>query len=300
MKILVADDSTTIQKVIQLAFEGQNSDLVFVTSFIEVLSEVTKTQYGAIICDASLSGLSTDDDFKKLKQSVGQTPIIILKGSFDNTDEDLLKAAGLAKILQKPFEASQIVSMVTEATGGANTPSFSLDESSTDAAANEIKQHEEQFGGGFSVSEPATTAQKGQKAFEPEDLSLSSMEDLSMAGREETSPALNLDLMDVNDDTTGATILESEPIKIGVGTPEPVTPPKPPVSQAAPAVNPSEIDLKAVAAQLMPTIKEQIHNEMRLYLKEHIGQKMDSVVREVLREELHKLMDQKNSLFNDQ
>jgi len=50
----------------------------------------------------------------------------------------------------------------------------------------------------------------------------------------------------------------------------------------------------------MPTLKEQIHNEMRLFLKQHIGNKMDEIVRNVIREELHKLMDQKNSMFVDQ
>ena len=39
MKILIADDSTTIQKVIQLAFEEYDADLVFVSNYNELIEQ---------------------------------------------------------------------------------------------------------------------------------------------------------------------------------------------------------------------------------------------------------------------
>lgn len=297
MKILIADDSTTIQKVIQLAFEEHDADLVFVSNYIELVSELKKATYSAVICDSALTGLDEAQDFSNLKTTAGRVPIVLLKGSFESSNQQHVDAAGFSKVLKKPFDATELVSIIMELTGHDTNLLDAEKQFSMNDFVPEVKAPppppSESLSEYVPLAAPSVGDDKGQKAFE-EDLSISSFEELSAAS-EETSPALNLGLAKGSDDLLNATSLDVDILTDGFGHDQVA-------NQKNWGVNsrPPEIDLNALAAQLMPTLKEQIHNEMRLFLKQHIGNKMDEIVRNVIREELHKLMDQKNSMFVDQ
>ena len=308
MKILVADDSTTIQKVIQIAFDGKGAELVMVGSYLELLSEVSKSEYAAIICDANLTGTGAASDFEKIKELKPETPVIFLKGSYDHVDEESLKAAGFTHFLQKPFEADQIVALVGEVTGTkADTPSFSLgvdNDSYADAASSELNDFDQQFGSGaptldgdFSLKGPEVSADKGQKAFSDpaDDLSLSRMEELTNAGKGGTSPALNLDLMDVADDLVNATVMDSGSPELQV--PAETRPRANPAPKSAPKAAP--VNIEALAAQMMPAISQKIDAQIKVHMKNALGDNIKNVIREVVSEELRKLIDHKNSLFVD-
>ena len=298
MKILIADDSTTIQKVIQLAFEEYDADLVFVSNYNELVSELKKATYSAVICDSALTGLDEAQDFSNLKTTAGGVPIVLLKGSFESSNQQHVDAAGFSKVLKKPFDATELVSIIMELTGHDNNLLDAEKQFSMNDVVPEVKAPppppSESLSEYVPMAAPSVGDDKGQKAFEEEDLSISSFEELSAAS-EETSPALNLGLAKGSDDLLNATSLDVDIPTDGFGHDQVA-------NQKNWGVNsrPPEIDLNALAAQLMPTLKEQIHNEMRLFLKQHIGNKMDEIVRNVIREELHKLMDQKNSMFVDQ
>ena len=112
-RILVADDSPTIQKVIRIAFSRMEAEMVGASSYVEAVSEATRSRPSLIIVDAGLPGTRGPTDFAKLKASAGNVPVVLLVGSYENIDEPAFLAAGLEIIVRKPFDSGDLVKTCT-------------------------------------------------------------------------------------------------------------------------------------------------------------------------------------------
>lgn len=113
-RVLVADDSTTIQKVIKIAFSRHPLELVEASSFAEALSSCARRLPQLLILDATLPGAQGPRDFKKLREDAGGVPVILFIGSYDAVDEGAFRAAGIHNILKKPFDSASLVQMVED------------------------------------------------------------------------------------------------------------------------------------------------------------------------------------------
>lgn len=116
-RVLVADDSATIQKVIKIAFSRHELEIVEAASLIEALASASRTPIDVLILDASLPGARGPSDFAKLRSVAGDVPALLLCGTYDSIDEDAFRQAGFVHFLKKPFESSDIVSKVDELLG---------------------------------------------------------------------------------------------------------------------------------------------------------------------------------------
>jgi CheY-like chemotaxis protein len=112
-RILVADDSATIQKVIKIAFSRHGYDIVEAASFIEAITAQTRVTADVVIADASLPGAHGPSDFLKIAHD-GSVPLLLLVGSYESVDEDSFRSLGFSHFLKKPFESSDIVSLVDQ------------------------------------------------------------------------------------------------------------------------------------------------------------------------------------------
>ena len=117
-RILVADDSSTIQKVIKIAFSPFEVDILEAASYIEALAAVGRGAPDVLIIDASLPGARGPQDFAKLKADAGGAPLLLLVGTYEAVDEVAFRNAGFEQILKKPFESSDIVATVDRLLGG--------------------------------------------------------------------------------------------------------------------------------------------------------------------------------------
>ena len=108
-RILVADDSTPIQKVIRIAFSKYHVDIVTAGSLAEAIKEAERTKPEFVIVDASLPGISTGSDFSKLVTKVPDAAMVVLMGTYDSVREADIRSAGLSTILKKPFDAMELL-----------------------------------------------------------------------------------------------------------------------------------------------------------------------------------------------
>ena len=123
-RILVADDSSTIQKVIKIALSRHTFDIVEAGTYLEALTASQRTQPSMLILDASLPGARGPADFAKLAQEAQGAPILLLVGTYDSVDEGAFRQAGFQNFLKKPFESGDIVAQVDSMLGDAeNTAS---------------------------------------------------------------------------------------------------------------------------------------------------------------------------------
>ena len=144
--VLVVDDSTTIQKVIRIAFSRLDVSITAAASLIEALSEIHNRAPDVILADASLNGLRSVSDYAKLSAESNQAPVILLVGSYDSIDESALKQAGFPFVIRKPFESSDIIRKVGEVIG--------IDLENPQAAV--LRDHEETLRGGATESNRST------------------------------------------------------------------------------------------------------------------------------------------------
>jgi CheY-like chemotaxis protein len=117
--ILLADDSLTIQKVVELTFADTEYRVVAVSSGDELLERMAGASPDLIICDVIMPGKDGYEVCQEIKSSPDwlHLPVILLTGTFEPFDRDRAIAAGCSEIITKPFEAQKLVDTVERLIG---------------------------------------------------------------------------------------------------------------------------------------------------------------------------------------
>ncbi|MCG6948899.1 MAG: response regulator [Acidobacteria bacterium] len=112
--ILLADDSLTIQKVVELTFADTEYEVVAVSSGDELLQRLPDAKPDLVICDVIMPGRDGYQVCQEIKSSSDflHLPVILLTGTFEPFDRDRAIAVGCSEIITKPFEAKKLVDAV--------------------------------------------------------------------------------------------------------------------------------------------------------------------------------------------
>ena len=115
-KILLADDSLTIQRVVQLTLEDEDLELVVAVSGGQALARVREVRPDLVLCEVSLpekDGYEVCDHIKK-DAALRHIPVLLLTGAFEPFDEKRSATVGCDGFLAKPFEPQALVRKVKE------------------------------------------------------------------------------------------------------------------------------------------------------------------------------------------
>ena len=165
--ILLADDSLTIQKVVELTFADTEYEVVAVSSGDDLLERLPEVRPDLVICDVIMPGRDGYDVCQEIKSSSEflHLPVILLTGTFEPFDRDRAIAVGCSEIITKPFEAKKLVDAVEHlATTPAAPPptavetqSIDPEDLSTPEEDIELEDTEvsQEFGPGETVAEDA-------------------------------------------------------------------------------------------------------------------------------------------------
>ncbi len=111
-KILVADDSLTIQKVIQITLADQNCQLVQALSEDDAITQSASVKPQIIYLDYSLSDSKDGYNLASLiKKASPQSNIVMMYGTFDSIDESKLMECGAKDKIIKPFDSTRFTEM---------------------------------------------------------------------------------------------------------------------------------------------------------------------------------------------
>ena len=115
-KLLLADDSVTIQKVVDLTFAGQGVEVISAAEGASAMEKILEFSPDLVLADVNLPGLNGYELCEMIKQTeaLRRTAVILLVGSFEPYDEERARFAGADDFLTKPFQSiRQLVDKVT-------------------------------------------------------------------------------------------------------------------------------------------------------------------------------------------
>jgi CheY-like chemotaxis protein len=118
-KILLADDSITIQKVIELTFSDEDFDVVTVGNGRLAIEKVQETRPDIVLCDIIMPERDGYEvcEYVKRHPTLGRTPVLLLTGAFEPFDQERASRVGADGFLAKPFEPQALIAKVRDLLG---------------------------------------------------------------------------------------------------------------------------------------------------------------------------------------
>jgi CheY-like chemotaxis protein len=106
-KLLLADDSATIQKVIDLTFTDEGVQVVSVGDGQEAIDRLHDFAPGIVLADVFMPSRSGYEvcEYVKTNEKLKHIPVVLLVGSFEPLDEAEARRVGADDILTKPFQS---------------------------------------------------------------------------------------------------------------------------------------------------------------------------------------------------
>ena len=120
-KLLLADDSVTIQKVIDLTFGDEGIEVTTVSNGEQAISMLEELEPDIVLADIFMPGRSGYEVCEHIKRDerFRHIPVVLLVGSFEPFDEAEARRVGADDYLTKPFQSiRQLVNKVTSLLGG--------------------------------------------------------------------------------------------------------------------------------------------------------------------------------------
>jgi CheY-like chemotaxis protein len=122
--LLLADDSVTIQKVVNISFASEDVTLVTVDNGDDALERAKDTRPDLILADVVMPGKNGYEVCEAIKADpdLAHIPVLLLTGTFEAFDEERASRAGAAGHVAKPFEAQTLVNQVNRLLAEAPPP----------------------------------------------------------------------------------------------------------------------------------------------------------------------------------
>jgi CheY-like chemotaxis protein/polyhydroxyalkanoate synthesis regulator phasin len=145
-KLLLADDSVTIQKIVNLSFAEEGIEVITAADGNSAMEKFVEFAPDLVMVDVSMPGFDGYRICEMIKQDeeTKQIPVILLVGSFEPFDEAEARRVGADDYLTKPFQSiRQLVSRVSDlldrSNGGEssyNQDNFSSGNQAAEATVN--------------------------------------------------------------------------------------------------------------------------------------------------------------------
>jgi CheY-like chemotaxis protein len=106
-KLLLADDSATIQKVIDLTFADEGVRVTAVGNGQEAIDKLLEVEPDIVLADVFMPSPNGYEvcEYVKTNEKLKHIPVVLLVGSFEPFDEAEARRVGADDILTKPFQS---------------------------------------------------------------------------------------------------------------------------------------------------------------------------------------------------
>src|SRR5258708_23392663 len=115
-KILLADDSITIQKVVELTFSDGDYEVTAVNNGAKAIAKRSEMRPDIILSDIIMPEKNGYEvcEYVKSHPEYRNLPVVLLTGTFEPFDPDRADKAGCDAVVTKPFESQGLIQKVEE------------------------------------------------------------------------------------------------------------------------------------------------------------------------------------------
>jgi CheY-like chemotaxis protein len=114
--LLLADDSVTIQRVIELTFADEDVHVIAVSDGDQAIERMEASPPDIVLADIGMPGKNGYEVAQYIRQSprLSHIPVVLLTGAFEPVDQARATEAGCDGVLAKPFEPQLVIGRVKE------------------------------------------------------------------------------------------------------------------------------------------------------------------------------------------
>lgn len=114
--LLLADDSVTIQRVIELTFADEDVQVVAVSDGDQAVERIEAAPPDIVLADVGMPGRNGYEVARYVRQSprLAHIPVVLLTGAFEPVDQAKATEVGCDGVLAKPFEPQLVIARVKE------------------------------------------------------------------------------------------------------------------------------------------------------------------------------------------
>ena len=126
-KILVADDSLTIQKVIRLSLTHEGYDIHAVSEGKDAIERIAVIRPDVVLIDVSLPGKSAFEVKREINadEDLKQVSFVLMSGAYEKVDDTQVSELGFHTRLTKPIDPAELRKILSQIVGkspGRSTP----------------------------------------------------------------------------------------------------------------------------------------------------------------------------------
>jgi CheY-like chemotaxis protein len=160
--VLLADDSPTIRKIVELTFSDTEIRVEAVAGGTEALDRLANLKPDLVLADVVMPEPTGYDICTRVKESERPVPVLLLAGSFEPFDEERARSCGADGHVVKPFESNLLRDKVYALLGLEVEQNLQNGEAELEQVIEEISVVE-----GAEEEEPAAVEEPAQE-FPPE------------------------------------------------------------------------------------------------------------------------------------
>src|SRR4051794_24785060 len=115
-KLLVADDSLTIQKVIRLALSNEGHDIQAVSDGNDAIQQISLFRPDVVLIDVSLPGKTAFEVKRSINEHVDleEVRFVLMSSAFEKVDEVQVEEVKFHGRLTKPFDPAHLRQVLTD------------------------------------------------------------------------------------------------------------------------------------------------------------------------------------------
>src|SRR2546430_2688621 len=243
-KILLADDSITIQKVVELTFSDGDYEVIAVNNGAKAIAKLSEMRPDIILSDIIMPEKNGYEvcEFVKSHPEFRTIPVILLTGTFEPFDPDRADKAGCDAVVTKPFESQSLIHKVEELieaaksqaptakTPAVTTPTTDPTEPPFNTAPPQPKVSETFATGTFASSGEVFASSSAPSVSPSRPTSEMPLDQPPTTGETRAFPKMSFDDTPPPPPTTGAGETRAFPKLTFEDIPKPASPPPPPSS----------------------------------------------------------------------
>jgi CheY-like chemotaxis protein len=114
--LLLADDSVTVQRVVELTFAEEGFGVISVGTGAQAIERIEKDRPDIVLVDVNMP---EGDGYEvaahvKATPDLKHIPVVLMTGAFEQVDESRAMPAGYDAVLAKPFEPHMVIALVRD------------------------------------------------------------------------------------------------------------------------------------------------------------------------------------------